>query len=121
VRTFLNATSRSLGLVSLLQPVSFLELLAHYHGQVWNAAETARTPNLSEGYHRRYVDLLQDLSWCACCSLYANLVNAGENTKVYIRDTGLRPCSIGHPHGAGTAVAPHAAAHRGKICNRRGD
>ena len=36
-------------------------LLAHYHGQIWNTAEAARTLGVGESSARRYVDLLQDL------------------------------------------------------------
>ncbi len=36
----------------------FLTMLAHYHGQVWNAAEPARSLGISESSVRRYLDLL---------------------------------------------------------------
>ncbi|MGH8148245.1 MAG: ATP-binding protein, partial [Rhodanobacteraceae bacterium] len=38
----------------------FWTMLAHYHGQVWNAAEPARALGVSESTTRRYLDLLTD-------------------------------------------------------------
>jgi DNA-binding IclR family transcriptional regulator len=35
-------------------------MLAHYHGQIWNAAEPARAMGVSESTTRRYLDLLSD-------------------------------------------------------------
>jgi len=75
----------------------FWSLLAHYHGQVWNAAEAARTLNLSEGTIRRYVDLLQDLFMVRLLQpWYANLGKRQvKSPKVYIRDTGLLHVLLG--------------------------
>ena len=39
----------------------FWSIAAHYHGQIWNVAEAARTLNIGETTARRYMDLLQDL------------------------------------------------------------
>lgn len=38
----------------------FWTMLAHYHGQTWNAAEFARAMGVSESTTRRYLDLLSD-------------------------------------------------------------
>jgi predicted AAA+ superfamily ATPase len=35
-------------------------MLAHYHGQTWNAAEPARALGVSQSTARRYLDLLTD-------------------------------------------------------------
>lgn len=75
----------------------FWSLLAHYHGQVWNAAEAARTLNVSESTTRRYVDLLQDLLMVRLLQpWHANLGKRQVKTpKVYIRDTGLLHVLLG--------------------------
>jgi uncharacterized protein len=39
----------------------FWTMLAHYHGQVWNAAEPARSLGVSGPTVRRYLDLLEGL------------------------------------------------------------
>ena len=38
---------------------AFWTMLAHYHGQVWNAAEPARSLGINESTIRRYLDLLE--------------------------------------------------------------
>ena len=38
----------------------FWTILAHYHGQTWNAAEAARALGASESTARRYLDILSD-------------------------------------------------------------
>ena len=35
-------------------------MLAHYHGQTWNAAEPARALGVSQSTTRRHLDLLTD-------------------------------------------------------------
>jgi len=69
----------------------FWSLLAHYHGQVWNNAEAARTLNVSESTARRYLDLLQDLFMVRLLQpWYANLGKRQIKTpKLYLRDSGL--------------------------------
>jgi predicted AAA+ superfamily ATPase len=69
----------------------FWSLLAHYHGQIWNAAEAARALSVGESTARRYVDLLQDLFMVRLLQpWYANLGKRQVKLpKVYIRDTGL--------------------------------
>jgi predicted AAA+ superfamily ATPase len=69
----------------------FWTILAHYHGQTWNAADPARTLGVSESTVRRYLDLLTDAfmvrqlqPWHA--DLRKRQVKA---PKVYVRDSGL--------------------------------
>ncbi|MBS1115008.1 MAG: ATPase superfamily-like protein [Nitrospirae bacterium] len=69
----------------------FWTMLAHYHGQTWNAAEPARSLGVSEPTVRRYLDILsgvfmvrQLLPW------HANLKKRQiKAPKIYFRDTGL--------------------------------
>lgn len=69
----------------------FWSVLAHYHGQIWNVAEAARTLNIGETTARRYVDLLQDLFMVRQLQpWYANLGKRQvKSPKIYFRDTGL--------------------------------
>ncbi len=69
----------------------FWNMLAHYHGQIWNAAEAARTLNINESTARRYLDLLQDLFMVRQLQpWYANLGKRQvKSPKIYFRDTGL--------------------------------
>jgi predicted AAA+ superfamily ATPase len=38
----------------------FWTMVAHCHGQIWNAAEAARALGVNESTARRYLDLLSD-------------------------------------------------------------
>jgi predicted AAA+ superfamily ATPase len=92
VRTFLERDIPQFGFnIPSTSLFRFWSLLAHYHGQVWNVAEAARTLNVGETTARRYIDLLQDLFMVRLLQpWYANLGKRQVKTpKVYIRDTGL--------------------------------
>ena len=69
----------------------FWNMIAHYHGGVWNAAEFARSLGASENTARRYLDLLSG-AW-AVRQLQPWFENIGKrqirSPKVYVRDVGL--------------------------------
>ncbi len=69
----------------------FWTMLAHYHGQIWNAAEPARSLGISESSVRRYLDLLEQVFMIRQLPpWYANLQKRQvKSPKVYFRDTGL--------------------------------
>ena len=69
----------------------FWTMVAHYHGQVWNAAEPARTLGVSESTTRRYLDLLTDAFMIRQLQPYhANLKKRQvKSPKIYVRDSGL--------------------------------
>jgi predicted AAA+ superfamily ATPase len=69
----------------------FWGMLAHYHGQTWNAADPARSLGVSEPTIRRYLDLLTDAFIVRQLRPYhANLRKRQvKSPKVYIRDSGL--------------------------------
>jgi predicted AAA+ superfamily ATPase len=69
----------------------FWTMLAHYHGQIWNAAEPARAMGVSESTTRRYLDLLSDAFMVRQLQpWHANLRKRQVKApKVYIRDPGL--------------------------------
>ena len=69
----------------------FWTMVAHYHGQIRNYAEPARSLNLSETTIRRYLDLLSDLFMLRQLPpWHANLKKRQvKSPKVYLRDTGL--------------------------------
>lgn len=91
-QTFLERDLPQLGInVPATTMLRFWTMLAHYHGNIWNAAEPARSLGLSQPTVRRYLDLLSDLfivrqlpPW------HANLKKRQvKSPKVYIRDSGL--------------------------------
>ncbi|MDP1652946.1 MAG: ATP-binding protein [Rhodocyclaceae bacterium] len=69
----------------------FWTMLAHYHGQTWNAAEPARALGVSESTTRRYLDLLTDAFMVRQLQpWHANLRKRQVKApKIYIRDSGL--------------------------------
>jgi len=69
----------------------FWIMLAHYHGQIWNAAEPARSMGVSETTMRRYLDLLTDaLMVRQLQPWHANLRKRQvKSPKVLVRDSGL--------------------------------
>jgi hypothetical protein len=66
-------------------------MIAHYHGQIWNAAEPARALGVSPSTTRRYLDLLTDaLVLRQLQPWHANLGKRQvKSPKVYVRDSGL--------------------------------
>ena len=100
VRTFLERDLPRLG-VGMPAPAleRFWTMLAHYHGQVWNASELARSFGVSHVTVRRYLDALtaafvvvQLLPWAE---------NVGKRVvkspKVYVTDSGILHTLLGLP------------------------
>lgn len=92
IQTFLERDLPQLGINRpATMMLRFWTMLAHYHGNVWNAAEPARSLGVSQPTVRRYLDLLGDLfivrqlpPW------HANLKKRQvRSPKVYVRDSGL--------------------------------
>ena len=69
----------------------FWRMLAHYHGQIWTAADPARSLGVSEPTVRRYLDTLtQTLMVRQLQPWHENLGKRQvKSPKVYFRDTGL--------------------------------
>ena len=69
----------------------FWTMVAHYHGQTWNAAEPARALGVNESTTRRYLDLLTDaLMVRQLQPWHANLKKRQvRSPKVFVRDSGL--------------------------------
>lgn len=69
----------------------FWTMLAHFHGQVWNAAAPARSLGVSESTMRRYLDLLTDAFMVRQLpAWHTNLRKRQVKApKIYLRDTGL--------------------------------
>lgn len=69
----------------------FWAMLAHWHGQVWNAAEPARSLGVGESTVRRYLDGLTQAYFVRQLQpWFANLAKRQVKApKVYLRDSGL--------------------------------
>lgn len=75
----------------------FWNMVAHYHGQTWNAAELARALAVNESTVRRYLDLMTGVFMVR--QLPPWFENLGKRQvkapKVYVRDTGLLHSLLG--------------------------
>ncbi|MCS6911421.1 MAG: DUF4143 domain-containing protein, partial [Anaerolineales bacterium] len=113
VRTFLERDLPQFGFnlpaVSLFR---FWSLLAHYHGQIWNAAEAARTLDVSQNTARRYLDLLEDLFMVRQLRpWHANLKKRQvKSPKIYFRDSGLLHYLLGIRTEQDLALHPRSGA-----------
>ncbi len=107
----------------------FWSMLAHYHGQIWNASEFARAFGVADTTVRHYLELLS--ATFVVRSLLPWHENLGKrqvkSPKVYLADTGLLHTLLGletaadlerHPKvGASwesfalTEVVRHVGAH----------
>jgi uncharacterized protein len=69
----------------------FWSMLAHWHGQVWNAAEPARSLGVNESTVRRYLDWLTQAFFVRQLQpWFANTAKRQVKApKIYLRDTGL--------------------------------
>lgn len=75
----------------------FWTMLAHYHGQNWNAAELARSLGADEKTARRYLDILAGAFMVRPLPpWFENLKKRQVKVpKVYVRDTGLLHALLG--------------------------
>lgn len=71
--------------------IRFWTMLAHCHGQIWNAAPPARSLGVSEPTVRRYLDLLEGVFMVRQLQpWHANLKKRQvKSPKVYFRDSGV--------------------------------
>jgi len=92
VRTFLERDIPQLGInIPSATLRRFWTMIAHYHGQVWNAAEFARSLGSSEPTARRYLDLLTDAFTVRQLQPWYENIGKRQvkSPKVYVRDSGL--------------------------------
>jgi predicted AAA+ superfamily ATPase len=92
VRTFLERDLPGLGItIPAAALLRFWNMLAHYHGGIWNAAEFARSLGVSEPTVRRYLDLLSGLFMVRALPPWHENIGKRQvkSPKVYVRDSGL--------------------------------
>jgi predicted AAA+ superfamily ATPase len=91
-RTFLERDIPQLGITIPAETLRrFWTMVAHYHGQVWNAAEFARSLGTSQITARRYLDILAGAYMVrALPPWFENLKKRQVKApKIYIRDSGI--------------------------------
>ena len=92
MRTVAERDLRQLGInVAVPAILRFWAMLAHFHGQTWNAADPARSLGVNESTVRRYLDWLTQLYMVRQLQpWYENLGKRQVKApKLYFHDTGL--------------------------------
>jgi uncharacterized protein len=92
VQTFLERDLPQMGVrFPSTTMLRFLTMLAHYHGQIWNSAEPARSLGISEPTVRRYLDLLEGLFLVRRLHPWHRNIKKRQvkSPKYYFRDSGL--------------------------------
>lgn len=100
IQTFLERDLPQLGIgIPATTLLRFWTMLAHYHGNVWNAAEPARSLGVSEPTVRRYLDTLTGVFMVRQLQpWHENLQKRQVKApKVYLRDSGLLHQLLGIP------------------------
>ena len=98
LQTLLERDIPQLGIrIPVLALRRFWSMLAHHHGQIWNAAELARGMGVGEATVRRYLDLLAGVFMVR--QLPPWFENLGKrqvkSPKIYVRDSGLLHVLLG--------------------------
>jgi predicted AAA+ superfamily ATPase len=113
IRTFLERDIPQLGFaIPAATMRRFWTMLAHYHGQTWNASELGRAMGMTDKTVRSYLDLLtgafmvrQLQPW------YANIGKRQVRApKIYLRDTGLLHGLLGLSDWASLLAHPRVGA-----------
>jgi uncharacterized protein len=75
----------------------FWSMLAHYHGQVWDASDLARSFGVSHPTVRRYLDTLIDTFMIRALQPWHENLGKRQvkSPKIYFRDTGLLHVLLG--------------------------
>ncbi|MEW6403093.1 MAG: ATP-binding protein [Chloroflexota bacterium] len=92
IRTFLERDIPQLGITIPAETLRrFWTMTAHYHGQVWNAAEFARSLGVSEVTARRYLDILAGAYMVRILPPWFENIGKRQvkSPKIYIRDSGI--------------------------------
>jgi len=92
IDTFLERDLPQLGIrISAETLRRFWSMLAHYHGQLWNAAEFARSLGTSQPTATRYLDVLVDTFVVRKLNPWHENLKKRQvkSPKVYLEDTGL--------------------------------
>jgi predicted AAA+ superfamily ATPase len=97
-RTFIEQDLPQLGInIPAAHIRRFWQMLAHLHGQLWNASQVAGSLGMAPPTMRRYLDILTDTFMVRALQPYH--ANLGKRLikapKVYLRDNGLLHALLG--------------------------
>ena len=113
VRSFVERDLPQLGSSVNASTISrFWAMLAHYHGQIWNASEFARAFGVSEPSVRRYAELLTETFVVRRLNPWSENLGKRQvkSSKLYIADTGILHGLLGVDDRAGLERHPKVGA-----------
>lgn len=113
VQTFLERDVPQLGISIPAERLRrFWMMVAHYHGQVWNAAQLARSLGLSESTVSRYLDVLVGAFVVRTLPPWHENLRKRQvkSPKIYLRDSGLLHALLGLESDAALAGHPKFGA-----------
>ena len=119
IRTFLERDIPQFGISIPAETLRrFWTMVAHYHGQVWNAAEFARSLGTAENTARRYLDILAGAYMVRVLPpWFENLKKRQVKApKIYIRDSGLFHSLLQVSSLSDLQGNPKVGASWGKLC-----
>jgi predicted AAA+ superfamily ATPase len=113
LQTFLERDLPQLGvMIPAVALRRFWSMVAHYHGQIWNAAELARALAVNESTVRRYLDLMTGVFMLR--QLPPWFENLGKrqvkSPKIYVRDSGVLHALLGIANGRDLEYHPKIGA-----------
>lgn len=92
IRTFLERDIPQLGISVPAETLRrFWTMIAHYHGQIWNASVLGRSMGVSDQMVRRYLDILSGAYILRVLPPWHENLKKRQvkSPKVYVRDSGL--------------------------------
>jgi hypothetical protein len=92
IQTFVERDLPQLGInIPAQAMLRFWTMVAHYHGNIWSAAEPARSLGISEPTVRRYLDALTGLFMVRQLQPWHENLGKRQvkSPKIYVRDSGL--------------------------------
>lgn len=98
IRTFLERDIPQLGInIPSAAMHRFWTMLAHFHGQLWNASELGRSLGLSDKTMRAYLDILTGTFMIRQLQPWHENINKRQvkAPKIFFRDTGLLHTLLG--------------------------
>ncbi|MDD2277370.1 MAG: ATP-binding protein [Smithellaceae bacterium] len=98
IDTFLERDIPKLGIRTPAETLRrFWNMLSHFHGQIWNASELARSLAANEKTARHYLDILAGAYMIRVLPAWHENIGKRQvkSSKVYIRDSGLLHALLG--------------------------
>lgn len=113
IETYLDRDVPALGIATPPHTLRrFWKMLAHVHGQLWNATDFSRSFGMSEFMVRRYLDILSGLYLIRVLQPWHENISKRQvkAPRVFFTDTGLLHAVLDIRDAAGLAIHPRMGA-----------